>query len=779
MAYRVILVDEANGVELDTENIDMSSIFSIADVNDISVRNDSVKSVVFKGSKTNNDAFGNLSISNKVTDSGIANKIGFNYNPLIVVPAFVYEDSVLVFKGTLRVVNVVIEKGKIQAYNTVITGGLIDFKNALQDKYLHDLDFSDLSHQYKLTIIKNSWATNTQRIDDDGNFITVPFEKGSGYVYPHIDYGVTFFQPSANSYIDNWNVYNYRPAIYLKEYFDRIFSQAEVSGFSYEIKADNDFINKFNSAIIPNADEKIRFNLEGWNLVYAKSLIVIDNSLDAVHRPKYSAKLLHFHNDPLPPAGTITTPFKKVGTYDNIFDVTRTITSDCAAFVNFPIVKNLNSYPVTIHLQVVERKVTAANNSPIDSNWEIVQESKFDLNANEIKNNYTRTLSIGEREWKQNTQIALRVLHDRPDGNDLGLNPYYIGNQNVQYTISQNELAFPSSDSTPFKAELLIDDGTNADTLIPRAPENIKQLDFLKSIALQWNLFAYTETSNPRHIIFQKRDDYYAFCLPQNVSNFALDWTRKLDFNSKITIKSNIDIPKSYLFSYKEDSDFINTEYKKKYGELYGSFRFTDAFGITAEKKLSLIFSPTPIAEYNSTQRIYPLLHKDSYVERKPTKTNIRLLYYNGLQNCISYNICKDELATDRTWTTTILDTLTQYPNCSTFYFSNNIPVEDLNFGLSFEYFFPLTQNYLDAISSYQAYYSNQVTELTNPNVSFCECEMLLNEVDIANLDLRVPIYLDMGMYGHGYFKVLEIEYENKNVTSKVLLQKIYLGTES
>ncbi len=75
--------------------------------------------------------------------------------------------------------------------------------------------------------------------------------------------------------------------------------------------------------------------------------------------------------------------------------------------------------------------------------------------------------------------------------------------------------------------------------------------------------------------------------------------------------------------------------------------------------------------------------------------------------------------------------------------------------------------------TSYSNYYSGNISDLTNPQVTYVECEAYLNELDISNLDLKLPVFIDTGSMGHAYFKVMSIDYENNNVTSKVLLQKI------
>jgi hypothetical protein len=108
-----------------------------------------------------------------------------------------------------------------------------------------------------------------------------------------------------------------------------------------------------------------------------------------------------------------------------------------------------------------------------------------------------------------------------------------------------------------------------------------------------------------------------------------------------------------------------------------------------------------------------------------------------------------------------------------------NTPVEDLNFGRPKLYNFPADINFINATSIYNQVYKNQLKELTNPNIYTVECNAYLNEIDINQLDLKVPVFIDMGDKGQAYFKILSVEYGDNSTPSKVILQKIFLGKES
>ncbi len=146
MSYQIWLIDATGSTLLDCETLDITTIFSIADIKDIAARKDSItKQVVFKGTKTNNEAFGSMFHLNKTTDTDLGNRLFFNYNPLRTVDCAVYEDSMLLFTGNLRVLEVTVNAQSDIFYSTVITGKFIEFKSIIQDKELTDLDFSTLT----------------------------------------------------------------------------------------------------------------------------------------------------------------------------------------------------------------------------------------------------------------------------------------------------------------------------------------------------------------------------------------------------------------------------------------------------------------------------------------------------------------------------------------------------------------------------------------------------------------------------------------------------------
>lgn len=829
---KIYLVDEVDYIELDCEDIDFTNIFNVAEVKDLGLRKDNIsKTVVFKNTKVNNNAFGNLFHLNRLSSSDLSNKLFYNYNPLRPVNCLVYEDSVLILKGNLRVIKIN-ENGY---YETVITGSFIEFMKTINEKFLTDLDLTDLSHRYLPVNISNSWLGNQERMTVTGSFYytnpgatAVPDNfDGKGYVYPYIDYGFTgsFVTASNGSSIFNKidestvNILNFKPAVPVREIFDRIFGQTAISGYSYEIKGDTDFINKFNSLIVPNNQERIDINKSGYTQRLYNGAVNINSIQEgpggSVAGGGWSGKTYYsFAEKPIMERGMalplfqfvpVSTSFQRYVDLD--VDNTNTPTSyrgvtaavmyvkrDFVSSGKFSVTLNSiintrNNVDTFIKIQLVKRdyiSYTASNYGDAFS-WDIIAESaSLRVDRSTSVSSHTFDLTFEDRQFKERSQLLLRIW---AEGSPLqlvpGVNVFYLYNI-LRYNITSSDLYIPKDQFTQFviSASLDLD---NPDTVYPVLPTNVKQFDFIKSIINHFNLYVYSDSENPKKLIFERYDDYYALCQPYLLKDVSLDWTNKIDLKS-INIISNLTIPKTYTFRYKDDSDFLNDFIKKKYERAYGTFKFTDNLGITDEMKVELIFSPTPVAIYEGTNRLIPGIYKINNNQRSPVKSNIRLLHYNGYinnvndYNCLPWKGILKSLngsTINIDFGTTFGTTQSGYPNASHYYLDNSNDVtDDLNFGRPDELFFTPDDSILNAVTSYQNYYLNQTTDLTDFNLSIVECDAYLNEIDIANLDLRVPVFIDLGRMGHSYFKVLSVEYSSKNYKSKVKLQKITINTD-
>lgn len=193
------------------QDISTEFTYAIDDVSEFGSRNTSFsKTISIPGTATNNLVFGYIFELNNAnfTDNTLPN-VGYNYNVTKQANCKIFIDKVQIFKGTLRILEIVIDKETIE-YQCSVFGELGGFINQLGNKRLEDLDFSTYDHTYSVANIVNSW-------DNPG---------GSGYYYPLIDYGNVSTGAYGTAKKD-FQYTTFRPALYVKQYVDKIFADTD------------------------------------------------------------------------------------------------------------------------------------------------------------------------------------------------------------------------------------------------------------------------------------------------------------------------------------------------------------------------------------------------------------------------------------------------------------------------------------------------------------------------------------------------------------------------
>jgi hypothetical protein len=249
------------------EDISTEFTYAIDDVSEFGSRNTAFsKTISIPGTGLNNAIFGYIFELNNAnfTDNDLPN-VGYNYNVTKQANCKIFIEKVQIFKGTLRILEIVIDKETIE-YQCCVVGELGGFINQLGNKRLEDLDFSAYNHTYSVANISSSW-------DNAG---------GSGYYYPLIDYGdVSTGNGSGGAgghgvAKKDFQYTTFRPALYVKEYLQKIFA-----GTDYTFSCP--FFNTalFNRLIIPNNQTRITA-LNNTSLSAAAKLITINTNLSDI-----------------------------------------------------------------------------------------------------------------------------------------------------------------------------------------------------------------------------------------------------------------------------------------------------------------------------------------------------------------------------------------------------------------------------------------------------------------------------------------------------------------
>jgi hypothetical protein len=249
------------------QDISTEFTYAIDDVSEFGSRNTSFsKTISIPGTGVNNAIFGYIFELNNAnfTDNDLPN-VGYNYNVTKQANCKIFVDKVQIFKGTLRILEIIIDKETIE-YQCSVVGELGGFITTLGNKRLtgntnveDDLDFSAYNHTYSVANISNSW-------DNPG---------GSGYYYPLIDYGNVSTGTYGTAKKD-FQYTTFRPALYVKEYIQKIFA-----GTDYTFSCPFFDTDLFNRLIIPHNQTNIT-TLNNTSLNASAKLITINTNLSDI-----------------------------------------------------------------------------------------------------------------------------------------------------------------------------------------------------------------------------------------------------------------------------------------------------------------------------------------------------------------------------------------------------------------------------------------------------------------------------------------------------------------
>jgi hypothetical protein len=216
-----------DGYALDlTKNISAEFTYAIDEIQDFATRNTSFsKTIILPGNDNNNKLFGNIfefGLSN--TYNPAEPNVGYNFNATKSVPCIILVDKIQIFKGVLRLLEIIID-GKSIEYEVVVFGELGGFINALGNNKLEDIDFGIADQTWNVTNIANSWDNIS----------------GTGVYFPLIDNGVV----STNKVDFSFDAF--RPALYVKQYLTKIL---DGSGYTYDFPLLSTAL--MNRLVIPN-----------------------------------------------------------------------------------------------------------------------------------------------------------------------------------------------------------------------------------------------------------------------------------------------------------------------------------------------------------------------------------------------------------------------------------------------------------------------------------------------------------------------------------------------
>lgn len=713
-------------------------------------KTDRTLTIEIPGSKANDLLFSYIFEVNIDLDADDSTQEAPHFNPNKKADVTIFIDSLRQLKGYCQLKDVVVTQGDSITYKIVCYGEIGDLFAKISNQKdsngdpikgeLTDLDFSEFDHEYIRGNIANSWDTE---IIENG--VSTAFEVGKGYVYPMIDYGAEHTTYDGGSIAGElWSSSEFRPAIYVKQYIDKIF---EAAGYTYT----SDFFNTdfFKRLFIPfNSDKFILdqdevdtrlFHARRNTSIYSSSFYNTPANIASAAPIVFNDEANpYFDNDNNYDASTGKFICNKAARYSFLTKITAKLDYNDGS--NKIVVFGTNK--VRVFFSLIHKSGSTYKN--VDSAWADATFSGFEINSGDLSNEFYLALAANEIQMEVGDEFFVAASHIQAI-----IYTGTTGNELTGWTLKTqvtDQSYFSNSMPAPFIQE---GDDLQMNQCIP---EDIKQRDLIAAIIQAFNLYMEPDLDIDNNLLIEPRADYY--------TGQYTDWTEKLDISKDFTISpmGTLDAGE-YHFKFKDDTDYNNNEYKNRYGRTYGDYiKKIDNDFIKKTKKIELLFAPTPLYKKpgSASTRIVSAIHFfDKSGKVSPKTSKIRLLYYGGMKDCDDWYLNAYNFLPYH---------FTQYP------YSGHLddPYDssfDMGFAPPSEVFYRTTANLPIKYTNqnlYTKYWYAQIEELTHKNSKLVEGWFYLTPSDIEELSFRKYYFIK-----DAYYRLLKIENYNP-VFSKV-----------
>lgn len=806
--------------ELDlSDNTPFPIIFNITDVRDISKKNSSYSKTLTLPHTDNNS-----NVLNFIFD--IANESSFNANKK--VRAYVLNDTIQVFEGFFQLVRIKTDDNIKFTYDCVIFGESDTLINNIGESFLTDLDLTEIDHSYTKANIEASWLSDCNTgyyyplIDYNNRWTTQKLKLGVSQSGTLKGPEVRDFKPAVYvKYI--WDKifkdagFTYDSRFLNSETFKNLI--IPFSGSSLKRSPQWDYENTFLAQVLNEQPIYVTGSNPTLSGQLGELLMTSDSGINK--GVAGTSSRIKFNNDFISPAGDPSnlwsttlfqytnnnTPknqrividldftianFGYVDTFPDI-DINTTFKDFC--FVGIRVKRSINPYTLMnepngfcIQLENLIPDVTTTSTlSPQDKNKYTYRMTGGYLNStnnNQVNSFYDSQNLIssttglgGERRYKGRLGTLVldgttpNVVNLFP-GERLWVEVFYsfwsgVSNQvtnlikSYQTTYNKPVVKINTLDTQIFNSpepEVLVDQPISMKDSMPL---KIKKKDFVISIIKMFNLFIEPSKNNVNNLLIEPRDEYYSL-------GKIVDWSDKLDISKPIEQDIIAEAQnKKLLFTYKEDKDKLNIDYKTEWNQIYGQFEYqVDNDFITGEKKIDVIFSPTPIVDVGwltneITRFAIPVIVPNDASSEVKNYGGIKILQ-RGTQ---SVDLQGDFWRFDG-------DIKYSYPYAGHFNHPFN-PTTDINWGQTevlYYYYAGITNNNL-----FNNYYRKMIDELTDKDSRIITAYFYLSPQDIYKLRFYDSIFVQSLSSSTGnYFKINKIEYDPiKKGSYKVELLKV------
>jgi hypothetical protein len=630
----------------------------------------------------------------------------YDFNPYVQTKAALKENGVLIFEGSLRLIEIV-EKDNEISYNVNLYSETVALADVLKTKTFRDLTnvFTELDHQYNYTNVEASFTGG----------LVLDFALGSGSFagssgdtttdvlkYPFVDWTGNIDCTGSKPVIDHIsNVY--RPFIKLQYIIRNIISEA---GYDYT------------SAFIDSSFFGSLFMDFNWGNGNAPTNVTNATASGAGSFPENPAS---------PVSNFATTSYSNIELY------------------SLPLVGNLPAlYDTATH-----QYISNVNSNFVTLNYSIYFENTDTSSSRLLE---AQILAAG-------SQVAYSGVISIPAFSGVPNPPQFLWQGQIQVNLNNTELIeiqFKSDVSNKIRQgeifsfnqgtyvqyfSSIVSTNLTSGILLNTLRGDLGQWDFFKSVMTMFNLVTIADPDNPNNILIEPYEDIFGFN-PTVVTPSQLDWTYKLDI--KDTNLKPLELVRKTIFKYAEDDDdFAFNKYKNSSsGFLYGSQTFIqgDYTLLSGEEEIvAESFAATVIKPIQSNfPNFYaPVIYSGNREEGFEGFENMpRILIDNGVKS-------QDYELEGSARTTYLLmshtDTVTSNSNDT-----------DINFGIC-----QLLIGFSPTDNLFSTYYAPYYEHLYNPNT-----RIMTAKVNLTPADINTFKFYDIVTIKNRQFRVNKIDYK-------------------
>jgi hypothetical protein len=764
------------GYELDLDKGISSLItYSIDDITKLDTKKSSYsKTIVLPGTTNNNKLFGYIfEFGNANFSNNTPPNVQYNFNASKSAVARIDVNGLTVIKGVLRLLEIII-KDDIIEYEVAIFGEFAGFFSKVGAKKIEDIDLSILNHTYNYNNIVNSWETNSNIVvqgtftasskmlsivnaqeiygyeitisgttsnnglkkivsvnntivggltvcviifsdpivNESSNTINIQWERiGNSYYYPLIDYGNVSPQTNANFQKRNFYYTAFRPAVYVRTLIDKIITGA---GYTWS----SNFFNTeyFKRLIIPNNQQRLAYKK---TTIFSASCASMDTTVN---------RIVMGNVEP----GFFTTTDNKVWTYTGAQTWYGTIPFSVQGRWR---ISNQQFFGNRSARFVIYKNGAVWASEFVIFGGGVTQIGGFGNSTTYVPFNINFTFSglFSSLSVQNGDEIYWTVISTG-------------GTDTIEIQITGGSTSLVGAPT--YAPAVLGDKITLTDTL----PKGVLQKDFFTSIMKMFYLMITEDKLKDKHLVIEPFQDFYN----TNPTTY-IDWSDKVDRSRNIKIKPMSEITyRYYEMKWKDDTDYWNDKYKKKWNAGYGSRIYDNQQEFAKDSdKVEVIFSPTPLIGYNGNvpstayDKVFPAIYKFNNNAEESTEFNIRIMFANKA-NCTSWTIYNSTTVPNTNAPIPLGASLTNYGYAGHLYVPSGAGTYDMNFGAPNELFyslFPASFVSYTSFNLFNLWYSSYFAEVTDKDSRLVTLYIKLSEIDIYNLDFSKFILIDGVLY--------------------------------